>query len=58
MREVCEEVGIRLRALTYEGSQAWPFPGSLMLGFHAVADRVAADHGRPRGDRRGALVHP
>jgi NAD+ diphosphatase len=21
------------------GSQAWPYPGSLMLGFHAVADR-------------------
>jgi NAD+ diphosphatase len=38
-REVLEEVGIRLRALHYEGSQAWPYPGSLMLGFTAVADR-------------------
>jgi NAD+ diphosphatase len=38
-REVMEEVGIRLRALHYEGSQAWPYPGSLMLGFTAVADR-------------------
>jgi NAD+ diphosphatase len=38
-REVMEEVGVRLRALHYEGSQAWPYPGSLMLGFTAVADR-------------------
>jgi NAD+ diphosphatase len=38
-REVFEEVGIRVRALRYEGSQAWPYPGSLMLGFTAVADR-------------------
>ena len=38
-REVFEEVGIRVRAMRYEGSQAWPYPGSLMLGFTAVADR-------------------
>jgi NAD+ diphosphatase len=38
-REVMEEVGIRLASVHYEGSQAWPFPGSLMLGFSAVADR-------------------
>ncbi|WP_229071453.1 NAD(+) diphosphatase [Actinoplanes sp. DH11] len=38
VREVQEEVGIRLSALRYEGSQSWPYPGSLMLGFHAVAD--------------------
>ena len=37
-REVDEEVGIRLRTLGYEGSQSWPYPGSLMLGFHATAD--------------------
>ena len=37
-REVAEEVGIRLTGLTYAGSQSWPFPGSLMLGFHATAD--------------------
>jgi NAD+ diphosphatase len=39
VREVAEEVGVRLRSLHYEGSQSWPFPGSLMLGFSAVADR-------------------
>ncbi|WP_306205281.1 NAD(+) diphosphatase [Actinoplanes sp. RD1] len=38
VREVREEVGIRLRALRYEGSQSWPYPGSLMLGFTASAD--------------------
>ena len=34
-REVAEEVGIRVRNLRYLGSQSWPFPNSLMLGFHA-----------------------
>jgi NAD+ diphosphatase len=34
-REVLEEVGIRVRNLKYLGSQSWPFPNSLMLGFHA-----------------------
>jgi len=34
-REVHEEVGIRVRNLRYLGSQSWPFPNSLMLGFHA-----------------------
>jgi NAD+ diphosphatase len=38
VREVEEEVGVALTAIRYEGSQAWPFPGSLMLGFSAVAD--------------------
>jgi NAD+ diphosphatase len=38
-REVLEEVGVRLNAVRYEGSQAWPYPGSLMLGFTALADR-------------------
>ena len=38
LREVGEEVGIPLTGLTYAGSQSWPFPGSLMLGFHATAD--------------------
>ncbi|WP_305785183.1 NAD(+) diphosphatase [Symbioplanes lichenis] len=37
-REVREEVGIALRGMTYEGSQSWPYPGSLMLGFTASAD--------------------
>ena len=34
-REVKEEVGVDVGALSYRGSQPWPFPNSLMLGFHA-----------------------
>ena len=34
-RELAEECGVRLRRLRYAGSQPWPFPHSLMLGFHA-----------------------
>lgn len=37
-REVMEEVGIRIRNLQYFASQSWPFPNSLMLGFHAEYD--------------------
>jgi NAD+ diphosphatase len=38
VREVAEEVGVRVFDLRYIASQAWPYPGSLMLGFHAHAD--------------------
>ena len=38
VREVAEEVGVRVARLRYKGSQAWPYPGSLMLGFSAEAD--------------------
>ncbi|MFK7825704.1 MAG: NAD(+) diphosphatase [Oligoflexales bacterium] len=34
-REVFEEVAIKVKNLRYQGSQAWPFPHSLMLGFFA-----------------------
>ena len=33
VREIAEEVGVQLHSLEYIGSQAWPFPRSLMLGF-------------------------
>ena len=36
-REVMEEVGVRVGRVTYHSSQPWPFPGNLMLGFHAEA---------------------
>jgi NAD+ diphosphatase len=38
LREIHEEVGVPVRAIAYLGSQAWPFPRSLMVGFQAVAD--------------------
>lgn len=34
-REVREEVGISISHITYFGSQPWPFPDSLMVGFTA-----------------------
>jgi NAD+ diphosphatase len=37
-REVQEEVGIKIKNLRYFGSQAWPFPDSLMIGFRADYD--------------------
>lgn len=34
-REILEEVRIRVKNLQYFGSQPWPFPNSLMIGFTA-----------------------
>ena len=42
VREIHEEVGVRLQALEYVSSQAWPFPRSLMLGFMGYTSDVAA----------------
>ena len=37
-REVAEEVGVVVDRVRYLGSQPWPFPRSLMVGFHAIGD--------------------
>lgn len=37
-REVFEEAGIRVGEVRYHSSQPWPFPSSLMIGCHAVAE--------------------
>jgi NAD+ diphosphatase len=37
VREVEEETGVRVETVKYFASQPWPFPASLMLGFHAAA---------------------
>jgi NAD+ diphosphatase len=38
VREVYEEVGVRVSSVRYLGSQPWPFPASLMLGYEAEAE--------------------
>jgi NAD+ diphosphatase len=44
-REVHEEVGVRVGEVTYFGSQPWPLPASLMLGFtgRAVSTEIDVD---------------
>ena len=38
VREVHEESAVHVRDVVYRGSQPWPFPASLMLGYRAVCD--------------------
>ncbi len=42
-REIEEEVGLKLdlAEIAYQSSQPWPFPSSIMLGFHARAEAAA-----------------
>lgn len=42
IREIGEEAGLLVCSPRYMGSQPWPFPGSLMLGFTAHADDTDA----------------
>ncbi|MEH0846221.1 NAD(+) diphosphatase [Micromonospora sp. CPCC 205711] len=44
-REMAEEAGVTVGELRYQGSQAWPFPAGLMVGFRATAatDQVRVD---------------
>ena len=37
LREISEEIGVQVLDLAYLGSQPWPFPRSLMVGFAARA---------------------
>ncbi|GLZ40493.1 NAD(+) diphosphatase [Actinokineospora sp. NBRC 105648] len=37
-REIAEEVGVQVSDIRYLGSQPWPFPRSIMIGFSATAD--------------------
>jgi NAD+ diphosphatase len=61
-REIMEEVGVEVAGVRYFGSQPWPFPHSLMVGFTAahVAGDIAVD-GREIDDAgwfgRDALPH-
>ena len=38
VREVYEEVRVRVSAAWYQASQPWPFPSSIMLGYRAQAE--------------------
>jgi len=38
VREIAEEIGVTVTDVEYLGSQPWPFPRSLMVGFHALGD--------------------
>ncbi|GAA1333913.1 NAD(+) diphosphatase [Catellatospora bangladeshensis] len=67
-REIEEEVGVRVGDIRYLGSQPWPFPRSLMIGFRAVADpaeplrladgEIAQAKWVGRADVRRALAEP
>jgi NAD+ diphosphatase len=64
-REVHEETGVVVSAVTYAGSQPWPMPHNLMLGFRAQAtgteitvdeDEIAEANWFSRDDLRNALL--
>jgi len=65
-REVGEETGIAVSHVRYVGSQPWPMPQSLMLGFRAVAggdlslrvddEEIAEAHWYSRDELRAALA--
>jgi NAD+ diphosphatase len=45
IREVAEEVSVTVDEVSYAGSQPWPFPSSLMIGFfaHAATTDIKVD---------------
>lgn len=49
IREVFEESGVHVTDPTYLGSQPWPFPASLMLGFRATVDSARTTALAPDG---------
>lgn len=49
-REVFEESGIHVTDAHYLGSQPWPFPASLMLGFSARVDETRESRLQPDGE--------
>ena len=56
-REVYEEVKVRVKNVTYRSSQPWPFPASVMIGFHAEAESLDYRREQVRA-RGGALDEP
>ncbi|MEN0073448.1 MAG: NAD(+) diphosphatase [Paracraurococcus sp.] len=52
-REVLEETGIAVGEVHYHSSQPWPFPSSIMLGFHAegLSEAITIDETELRDAR-------
>jgi len=50
IREVFEESGVHVVDPIYKGSQPWPFPASLMVGFRARIAPGSSTVGRPDGE--------
>lgn len=50
IREVYEESGLTVTDPEYLGSQPWPFPASLMVGFHARVPDGGSTDGVPDGE--------
>ena len=42
-REVKEETGVSIDTVEYVSSQPWPFPGAIMIGYHATAKNQSID---------------
>ncbi|MEN9847820.1 MAG: hypothetical protein RL368_560 [Pseudomonadota bacterium] len=58
VREIREEVGLEIKNVRYFGSQAWPFPSSLMLGFTAeYAWGELRPHPKEIEDARWCNIH-
>ena len=55
IREVFEESGVHIVDPVYKGSQPWPFPASLMVGFRARVAPGGSTVGRPDGEEILAL---
>jgi NAD+ diphosphatase len=64
-REVFEETGIVVASVSYAGSQPWPMPHNLMLGFRATAsgtqiqvdaDEIAEARWYSRAELRACLI--
>jgi NAD+ diphosphatase len=55
IREVFEESGVRVEDPQYLGSQPWPFPASLMVGFNARVVPGSDPRGTPDGEEIVAL---
>jgi len=51
-REVLEEAGVSVAEVSYFGSESWPFPRSLMLGFFARATSTEIVRGHELEDVR------